>query len=166
MNARLDMMNHDNVPAPLADCLRNAAASILRSPTFAKAPRMRQLLAFLIDAPAMASGGGARLYRTFCEALMLGGGADCGVADYRLKGGIRVEGRRVRACVRLVDGAPGRSPGYRSLTATATWVWRCRRSSRALLMTACGTTCTVWLSCARWSLARWAMFLCTELSPW
>ena len=61
MNARLDMMNHDNVPAPLADCLRNAAASILRSPTFAKAPRMRQLLAFLIDAPAMASGGGVRL---------------------------------------------------------------------------------------------------------
>nr|WP_315212463.1 hypothetical protein [uncultured Duganella sp.] len=202
MNARLDMMNHDNGPAPLADCLRNAAASILRGPTFAKAPRMRQLLAFLIDAeltgsagqlseyaiglavfrrdprvydttldpvvrvqtgrlrerlaahyraagapdgleisipnggyalriaaPAVAPGGGvrlqlaplrdlsrvrgsdafvwglddelcARLYRAFGEAVTLGGG---GVADYRLEGGIRVEGRRVRACVRLVD---------------------------------------------------------------
>ena len=210
MNARLDMVNHDNAPAPLADCLRSAAASILRSPTFAKAPRMRQLLAFLIDAeltgsagqlseyaiglavfrrdprvydttldpvvrvqtgrlrerlaahyraagapdgleisipsggyapriaaPTIAPGGdvrlqlaplrdlsrvqgsdafvwgledelGARLYRTFGEGITLGnGGAGGGAVDYRLEGGIRVEGRRVRACVRLVEGGAG-----------------------------------------------------------
>lgn len=50
MNARLELMNNQVGPAPSADRMRRAAALILTSPTFAKAPRMRQLLSFLIDA--------------------------------------------------------------------------------------------------------------------
>ena len=205
MNAWLEMVANDSAPAPAAEGLRSAAAAILRSPSFAKAPRMRQLLAFLIDAeltggarqlneyaiglavfrrdprvydttldPVVrvqtgrlrerlaahyrAAGGpglpeisiptggyalriaspaavggmrlqlaplrdlspaqgtdvfvaglddelGARLYRAFGKAVTLGAGA--GAADVRLEGGIRVEGRRVRACMRLVDEHAG-----------------------------------------------------------
>ncbi|MYM73065.1 hypothetical protein GTP56_12780 [Duganella sp. FT134W] len=50
MNAHLELMNNEVCPTPTADRMRRAAALILSSPTFAKAPRMRQLLSFLIDA--------------------------------------------------------------------------------------------------------------------